>query len=58
VADKLKERLKWPLDDLDRMIAEVMIDNKGAMDIKQVPQTYEYKQGEGKISLKKTHKYA
>jgi Ran GTPase-activating protein (RanGAP) involved in mRNA processing and transport len=37
VADKLKERLKWPLDDLDKKIAEVMFDRKGNMDLKAVP---------------------
>ena len=57
VADKLKERLKWPVDELDRMIGEVMIDTQGSLDTKMIPQTYEYKQGEGRISLKKTHKY-
>ena len=37
VADKLKERLKHPLDDLDRKIAEVMFDRKGHMDLKATP---------------------
>jgi len=37
VADKLKERLKWPLDELDSKIAEVMFDRKGNMDLKAIP---------------------
>jgi len=56
VAEKLRERLKWQVDDLDRMIAEVMLDPFGKLDTKLIPQTYEYTQGEGRISLKKTPK--
>ena len=37
VADKLTERLKNPIDDLDRKIAEVMFDRKGHMDLKPTP---------------------
>eukprot|EP00352_Strombidinopsis_acuminata_P001156 CAMPEP_0176341346 /NCGR_PEP_ID=MMETSP0126-20121128/2305_1 /TAXON_ID=141414 ORGANISM="Strombidinopsis acuminatum, Strain SPMC142" /NCGR_SAMPLE_ID=MMETSP0126 /ASSEMBLY_ACC=CAM_ASM_000229 /LENGTH=66 /DNA_ID=CAMNT_0017686109 /DNA_START=1522 /DNA_END=1722 /DNA_ORIENTATION=- len=37
VAEKLKERLKWPLDELDRKIAEVMFDRNNKMDLKPVP---------------------
>ena len=37
VADKLKERLKSPIDELDQMIAEVMFDRKGHMDLKPTP---------------------
>lgn len=57
VADKLKERLNWPVDELDRMIGEVLLTSEGGLDKKVIPTTYEYKQGEGRISLKKTHKY-
>ena len=49
VADKLKERLKNPVDELDQKIAEVMFDRKGAMDLKPTPQEYEYKSGDGQI---------
>lgn len=51
VADKLKERLKQAHDDLDKKIAEVMFDGKGNIDLKAVPQTYEYNSGDGKINL-------
>ena len=37
VADKLKERLKNPLDELDQKISEVMFDRKGHMDLKPTP---------------------
>ena len=57
VEDKLKERLADPKDELDKKIREVMFDAKGKMDIKPVPQTYEYSSGEGQISLQKKHKY-
>jgi len=35
VADKLRERLKWPVDELDRKIGEVMIDSFGKLDIRK-----------------------
>ena len=41
VADKLKERLSKPSDELDRKIAEVMFDSAGDMDLKLVPMKYE-----------------
>ena len=47
ISDKLKERLKHPLDELDRQIAQVMFDRKGHMDLKATPQVYEYKSGDG-----------
>ena len=31
VADKLAERLRYPIDDLDRLIAGTMLDSKGAI---------------------------
>ena len=37
VADKLKERLKNPTEELDQKIAEVMFDRKGHMDLKPTP---------------------
>ena len=37
VADKLKERLSHPQDDIDKKIAEVMFDRKGIMDLKATP---------------------
>jgi hypothetical protein len=49
VADKLKERLQCPLDDLDRDIAGVMFNSKGEMDTKPVPGKYEYVSGAGQI---------
>ena len=51
VADKLKERLKTPLDELDKKIAEVLFDSKGNMDLKAVPKDYEYQTGDGQIKL-------
>jgi hypothetical protein len=57
VFDKLKERLKYPHDDLDVKIAEVMFDRKGNMDLKGIPQEYEYNSGDGKITLGKKPKY-
>ena len=52
VAEKLKERLKYPLDELDKKIAGVMFDRKGHMDLKATPQVYEYKSGDGRIETK------
>jgi hypothetical protein len=37
VNDKLKQRLKRPLDELDEKISEVMFDSKGKMDLKAIP---------------------
>lgn len=56
VRDKLNERLKNPLDELDRKISEVMFDRKGHMDLKQTPQEYEYKSGDGQIAIGKKPK--
>ena len=39
VAVKLEERLRHPLDALDQMIAEVMFDADGNMDLKKSPPT-------------------
>ena len=50
MAEKLKQRLKHPLDSLDEQIAKVMFDRKGHMDLKATPQVYEYKSGDGKIN--------
>eukprot|EP00347_Sterkiella_histriomuscorum_P009457 403341144 len=51
VAAKLQERLQCPLDELDEKIAEVMFDSKMQMDLKGVPQKYEYSSGDGKIDF-------
>lgn len=56
VAAKLQERLQFPLDELDKKIAEVMFDAKGKMDMKSVPQKYEYSSGDGKIDFNTTKK--
>lgn len=53
MADKLQERLRWPKDDLDNKIAEVMFDSKGRMELKQVPTKYDYSSGDGKIDFSK-----
>lgn len=37
VADKLKERLNWPVDELDRMIGEVLLNIDGSLDKKVIP---------------------
>lgn len=37
VDDKLKERLRKPVDPLDHKIAEVMFDRKGHMDLRPTP---------------------
>jgi hypothetical protein len=57
VFDKLKQRLQQPLDDLDKKIKSVMFDNKGEMDLKPIPQNYDYASGDGKITLGKKIKY-
>ncbi len=57
VADKLRERLRYPLDELDQKIAEVMFDSKGKMDLNPVPQNYEYTPGDGQIKVEKKPKY-
>jgi len=51
VAAKLQERLQCPLDELDQKIAEVMFDGKGKMDLKPVPNKYEYISGDGQIQF-------
>ena len=56
VDDKLKERLKNPLDALDEKIAAVMFDRKGHMDLRPTPQEYEYKSGDGQIQIGKKPK--
>jgi hypothetical protein len=37
VADKLTERLKHPIDELDRQIAETMFNSKGDIELAAVP---------------------
>ena len=39
------------MDELDVKIAEVMFDGKGRMDLKQVPQKYEYSSGDGEVQF-------
>jgi hypothetical protein len=48
IAAKLQERLQYPKDDLDRKIAEIMIDPKTKkIDLKKVPTKYDYTSGDG-----------
>jgi hypothetical protein len=56
VDDKLKERLRNPVDDLDRKIAEVMFNRTGEMELAPIPQEYEYTPGDGQISIGKKPK--
>ena len=49
VACKLEQRLKAPIDDLDKQIAMVIFDRKGQIDLKPVPQSHEYVSGDGDI---------
>ena len=49
VADKLAERLKHPLDDLDQKIANIVLNSKGQIDLKSVPKEYEYNMGTGEV---------
>lgn len=37
VADKLKERLRFPIDELDRQIAETMFDEDGNIELVEKP---------------------
>ena len=53
VADKLKERLKHPIDELDSQIADVMFDTKGKIEMAKVPEDYEYVPGDTKIKVAK-----
>ena len=57
VADKLTERLKHPIDDLDFQIAETMFDSKGDIELNAVPQQYEYVPGDTKIRTEKGRKF-
>lgn len=43
VAVKLEERLRHPLDELDSMIAEVMFDKKGNIDLKKATTVHDKK---------------
>jgi len=52
VAEKLKVRLKAPIDELDQQIAGVMFDTKGELDLKPVPKKYDYSSGDGEIAFK------
>ena len=52
VADKLEERLKCPLDDLDQKIGEVMFDSSGKMELKATPTRYDYCSGDGEIQFR------
>jgi len=40
---KLEERLRHPLDELDTMIAEVMFDKKGNIDLKKATTVHDKK---------------
>ncbi len=53
VAEKLKQRLKAPVDQLDQEIAKVIIDRHGHVDLKPVPQHHEYVSGDGDIRFPK-----
>lgn len=53
VAQKLEQRLRAPVDELDRQIAEVIFDRKGKIDLKPVPQLHEYVSGDGDIRFPK-----
>ena len=57
VADKLKERLRHPIDELDRMIAETMFDSSGEIVVTATAQNYEYVPGETKVRVNKPSKY-
>ena len=44
VAVKLEERLRHPLDELDSLIADVMFDKSGNMDLTRTTSTVAYEQ--------------
>lgn len=46
VADKLAERLKYPVDDLDKLIAGTILDSNGNIQLQETPQNYEYTPGD------------
>ena len=49
VAQKLEQRLKFPVDLIDQQISEVLIDRKGKIDLTPVPDSHEYVSGDGNI---------
>ena len=52
VSQKLEQRLKSNIkDELDKQIADVLLDRQGKIDLKPVPQAHEYVSGDGDIRL-------
>lgn len=49
VADKLLERLKRPVDELDSQIADIILTGHGQLDLKPLPKEYEYHTGFAEI---------
>lgn len=57
VSEKLKERLMNPVDDLDKQIAQIMVDSDGNIIVSTVPSSYEYVQGTTEIKVEKKSRY-
>lgn len=53
VTNKLYQRLRVPVDELDSQIAGVLFDKNGRLDLKPVPQYHEYVSGDGDIRFPK-----
>lgn len=49
ISAKLEQRLKSPKDEIDTLLATVMFDKMGRIDLKPVPTHHEYVSGDGEI---------